>query len=172
MERNGIELETAAETLGDDREVEHRAAAEAVLLVEGELLALTDGLHEVGNLRRGFGEVLDDRARVEFLARRVKHAEHLIRGLLMGCPRTDRTVGKTVGPHGRLSALEERLVLERLVTVENNLGAVGVGERDAVEAAYDFGVLFRALVVDLDGARLVLAKEILHGVKIVLGHIA
>ena len=72
-----IEAETASEPLGDDAEIEHRAAAEAVRLVEGEGLALAHGLHEVPHLRRGIGKFREDLLCVELLAVPVHETEGL-----------------------------------------------------------------------------------------------
>ena len=162
MKRDGVELEPAPEAPRDDGEVEHRRRAEAVRLVERERLAVYAGVDEVGLLRRGLrkiGERLEDLLLAPPRSVRLADAERL-------------AVLRLLVDAKAVRAPEKRLVAKRHVAVEDHLRAVGVGQREAVEAADRLGMLLEPLVVDLDWRRLVLAEKVLQRVEVVLRHVA
>lgn len=171
----GVELETMAETLRGNGEVEHRRAAETVLFVEREFLAVADAVHEVGLLGRRLGKLLEDCRRIHTLAVGVKKPEVLLLSVAFIRPAAVDllAVEFAEGPErNAVRTAEEWLVLERFVAVENNFRAVRIRKSNAVEAADGLGVLFRADVINLDGACLILAEKILHKIEIMLSHIA
>ena len=158
---DGIEAEPAAEAPRDDGEIEQRAAAETVAFVEREFLARADAIDEVGVLGRRLrkpGKELEDLLLApEALI--VLDAQSLAAARLL------------VDAHA-VGTAQERLIEQRLVAIEDDFGAVGVGEHEAVEAADRLGMLLRAEVLDLDRAGLVLAEDVLDRIEIMLRHIA
>ncbi len=143
----GVEAEDAAGLQGGLGEVDEGAGAVAVAFVEGELLARFDGLDEVGEL--GFGLL-------EF-------GEFLLEV---------RDVGLETFHELAVGAFDEGGLLVAVFAVDDDFAAVFIFEADDAEGADGVAILLRGIGFDLDGAFVVLAENVLHGIEVMLAHIA
>ena len=141
-----VEAQRPAELDRDLPQVDERAGAVAVPLVEGEPPPRAHGLGEVRDPRLGVRQRRD---------------------LLLEA----RDVGPEAPEDLPLRALEERRVLVAVLPVEHDRAAVGVLHLDPPPGAAGVGVLLRTVGPHLDRARVVLVEDVLDGVEVVHPHV-
>ena len=142
-------MERPSETESAGSHIDDRAAVVAILLIQGELLAVLDTIKEVNLARLRIRKLVDD--------------VHDIR---------DSTFEALVNLSVRSLEIRNLTRALKALALEDDLATIGIGVGDAPPDSDSVGMLHGRIDFDLDRQVVVLAKEILDRVDVVLTHVA